>query len=147
MKGITLFTIGFAGKKAETFFGCLIDYGVKRLLDIRLFNTSQLTGYTKKEDLAYFLRVIGGMEYLHLLELAPTEEMFRKVKGKGANWSDWSKEFRRLLEERQVEKTLSPSLMDMACLLCSEASPNRCHRRLVAEYLKEKWGNVEIRHL
>ncbi|MCX7982623.1 MAG: DUF488 domain-containing protein [Syntrophales bacterium] len=147
MKNITLFTIGFAGKKAEEFFPLLRERGVKCLMDIRLHNTSQLAGYTKKEDLAYFTRVICGIDYLHRPDLAPTEELFEQMKGGKLKWADFSTLFRSLLAARKVEAIYTPTQMDGACLLCSEASPNKCHRKIVAEYLQDKWGKVDICHL
>ena len=71
----SLFTIGFTKKSAEQFFGLLSGAGVKRVLDVRLNNVSQLAGFTKKEDLEFFLRRIGDMDYLHLPELAPTQDL------------------------------------------------------------------------
>lgn len=142
-----IFTIGFAGKRAEEFFGLLQERGVKRLIDIRLHNTSQLAGYTKKDDLDYFTRAICGIEYHHQPDLAPTEEMFQQMKKGKLKWAEFALIFRSLLEERKVEAIYEPSSLDRACLLCSEPSPAKCHRQVVAEYFKEKWGNVDIYHL
>src|SRR5438309_11885131 len=69
---LQLFTIGFTRKSAEAFFTSLREAGVRRLVDVRLNNISQLAGFTKKDDLRYFLKAIAGIEYLHLGELAPT---------------------------------------------------------------------------
>lgn len=142
-----LFTIGFAKKSAEEFFTALQKAGVKRLVDIRLNNTSQLAGFTKKDDLAFFTRRICGIEYVHVPELAPTQEMldaFKKAKG---DWAAYEAQFLALMSQRKVEASVSKERLDGACLLCSEPTPQECHRRLVAEYLSEKWGGVEIVHL
>lgn len=142
-----LFTIGFAKKSAEEFFTALEKAGVKRLVDIRLNNTSQLAGFTKKDDLAFFTRRICGIEYVHVPELAPTQEIldaFKKAKG---DWAAYEAQFLALMAQRKVEASVSKELLDGACLLCSEPTPEHCHRRLVAEYLSEKWGGVEIVHL
>jgi len=144
---VRLFTIGFTKKTARDFFGKLREAGVRRVIDVRLANVSQLAGFAKKDDLAFFLREIGGIAYVHRPELAPTEELLRGYRRKTIGWAEYEERFRRLLQERQVEAPLSRQDVDGACLLCSEPSAARCHRRLVAEYLKEKWERVEIIHL
>ncbi len=145
---ITLFTIGFAGKNAEEFFEALKAAGVKKLVDVRLNNVSQLAGFTKKKDLAYFLRTIGNIDYAHCQDLAPTPEILDQFKKmKAMDWAEYERQFLALMEEREPDAHYLPKEFDQACLLCSEATPEKCHRRLVAEYLSRKWGNVEIRHL
>jgi uncharacterized protein (DUF488 family) len=142
-----LFTIGFTRKSAEVFFGLLQKSGARRVVDIRLNNVSQLAGFAKEKDLEYFLRVICGMDYVHLPQLAPTKEIldeFRKNKG---DWLRYERQFLSLMAERQVERTVPRELLEDSCLLCSEDEPQHCHRRLVAEYLKRHWGDVEIQHL
>lgn len=62
---VNIFTIGFAGKSACEFFTKLKDAGVKRVIDIRLNNVSQLAGFTKKLDIEYFLKELCKIEYLH----------------------------------------------------------------------------------
>jgi len=145
---IRLFTIGFAGKTAEVFFEKLRGVGVKRLIDVRLNNVSQLAGFTKKKDLEYFLRVIAGIEYRHYEDLAPTADILDRFKKKGEmDWAEYDRLFNLLLEERRPEETHKPFEFDEACLLCSEATAENCHRRLVAERLRSKWKDVLIRHL
>lgn len=144
---LTLFTIGFTKKNAPTFFSLLKQAGVKRIIDIRLNNESQLAGFTKKDDLRYFLKTIADIEYRHLPELAPTKEILNDYKKKKITWLDYEQRFKDLLNQRKPETLLALSELDKACLLCSEAKPDRCHRRLVAEYLKAKLGNIEIHHL
>ena len=142
-----LFTIGFTRKSAETFFTLLKEAQVRRVIDVRLNNRSQLAGFSKATDLEYFLRAIGGMEYRHLSELAPTQELLDSYKKRRGSWSEYERGFVELLRKRGVDQSLDRSLFNMACLLCSEHEPIHCHRRLVAEYLKDKWGDVEVRHL
>ena len=142
-----LFTIGFTGKTAEQFFGLLESARPKSLVDVRLNNRSQLAGFTKSDDLNFFLRRILNIPYRHRLELAPTQPMLDKVRKQGQSWSAYEKSFIRLMEKRAIQDTLAPSEMDGAVLLCSEHEPERCHRRLVAEYLQRHWKGVEIRHL
>ena len=144
---IRLYTIGFTQKSAETFFGMLIDAGVKRVADVRLNNTSQLAGFAKRDDLVYFLRAIAGIEYVHLPQLAPAPALFDAYKKQKGDWEVFRGGFLALMAERKPETAFSPDLFDRACLLCSEAQPGHCHRRLVAEHLSEAWGNVDVRHL
>jgi len=142
-----LFTIGFTKKTAEIFFGKLCDAGVKRVIDIRLNNVSQLAGFAKKDDLSYFLKTICAIEYVHVPELAPTQDILDGYKKNKGDWEVYEKKFMELMIKRAIENKLSRELFDNACLLCSEDKPHHCHRRLVAEYLKDKWGNVEIEHI
>jgi uncharacterized protein (DUF488 family) len=144
---INLFTIGFTQKSAQKFFDALKQAGVKRVIDTRLNNVSQLAGFAKKTDLAYFLRVIDGIDYVHLLDLAPTQDILDEYKKKKGDWDIYEQKFRQLISSRKIETKVSPDMINNACLLCSEAKPHNCHRRLVAEYLKEKWGSINICHL
>ncbi|ELP55402.1 MULTISPECIES: DUF488 family protein [Microcystis] len=144
---INLFTIGFTQKTAQKFFDDLQKAGVKRVIDTRLNNVSQLAGFSKKADLEYFLKVIGGIEYVHVLDLAPTQDILDEYKKKKVDWTIYEQKFRQLISSRRIETKVSPDVINNACLLCSEAKPHNCHRRLVAEYLKDKWGNVNICHL
>jgi uncharacterized protein (DUF488 family) len=141
-----LFTIGFTRKTAETFFGLLRASGAKRVVDVRLNNVSQLAGFAKKDDLAYFLREVAGMDYVHVPELAPTQEMLDAYKKEKGDWTQYEQRFLRLMQERKIEQT-PRSIFDGGCLLCSEDKPHHCHRRLVAEYLQQHWGDVEVKHL
>lgn len=142
-----VFTIGFTKKSAESFFTRLQMAGVKRVVDVRLNNVSQLAGFAKKKDLGYFLKTICGIEYVHRPELAPTREILDAYKKRKGQWADYEKQFLDLMESRQIEETLPRELLKEACLLCSEDKPHHCHRRLVAEYLKQKWNDVDIVHL
>ena len=145
---VNLFTIGFTQKKAEQFFETLIKAGVKRVIDTRLNNVSQLAGFAKKNDLEYFLRKIGEIEYIHILDLAPTKDILEEYKKKQISWALYEKRFNQLITERQIEKKVNSDLLDEACLLCSEAKPHNCHRRLVAEYLQNKLNTpIKIHHL
>jgi uncharacterized protein (DUF488 family) len=142
-----IFTIGFTKKSAEAFFTKLQGARVARLVDIRLNNVSQLAGFTKRDDLRYFVRAICGIDYIHLPEFAPTQEIMDEYKKNNGDWNVFERNFTGLMAERQVEKKVMRELLDGGCLLCSEDKPAHCHRRLVAEYLKNKWGNVEIEHI
>ncbi|MBT9137463.1 MAG: hypothetical protein DDT34_02555 [Firmicutes bacterium] len=142
-----IFTIGFTKKNAEQFFTRLKQPGLQRVLDTRLNNVSQLAGFTKKEDLRFFLREVGHIEYVHLPELAPTQPMLDAYKKNGGDWETYEKQFLALMAERRIETSIDKELIAGACLLCSEATPHHCHRRLVAEYLRGKWDDVDIQHL
>lgn len=142
-----LFTIGFTKKSAEKFFGLLRGSEAKRLLDVRLNNVSQLAGFAKKDDLAYFVKEICRMEYVHIPELAPTQDILDEYKKNKGDWAVYEQKFLELMRQREIEKTVPRNLVEDGCLLCSEDKPHHCHRRLVAEYLKQRWGEVEIKHL
>ena len=144
---INLFTIGFTKKSARQFFDTLIQAGVRRIIDTRLNNVSQLAGFAKRSDLEYFLNTIGNIEYVHLLDLAPTKDILDAYKKNGEDWSTYEKQFLQLIAERKIEEKVSPDLLDGGCLLCSEPTPHHCHRRLVAEYLSQKLGTIKIHHL
>ena len=150
-KPIELFTIGFTQKSAEVFFNSLIESGIKRVIDVRLNNVSQLSGFTKRRDLEYFLKTIGDISYVHLPELAPTKDILDGYKKKKGDWQEYETKFMALMKQRKIEEQISPELLDGGCLLCSEPTPHHCHRRLVAEYLqqnmKQTWGDVKICHL
>ena len=142
-----IFTIGFAKKSAKQFFTRLMQPGLVRVVDIRLHNVSQLAGFTKKDDLRFFLRAICDIDYVHMPQLAPTQEIFDEYKKKGGDWATYERRFQALLAERRIDGSLDRTLMDGACLLCVEPTPDHCHRRLIAEYLREKWEDVEVLHL
>ncbi|MDE3017475.1 MAG: DUF488 domain-containing protein [Nitrospirota bacterium] len=142
-----LYTIGFTKKSAEEFFNNLRKAGAKRIIDVRLNNVSQLAGFTKKDDLRYFAKAICGIDYVHLPELAPTQTLLDEYKKKGGDWSVYEKGFLELMTKRHIEETIPREIFNESCLLCSEHKPHHCHRRLVAEYLRDKWGDIEINHL
>ena len=142
-----VYTIGFTKKSAESFFDLLQESGAKRLIDIRLNNVSQLAGFAKRDDLAYFLRHICRMDYEHMPELAPTQEMLKAYRDGQVNWDDYEEQFLSLMSDRDVEKMPIKEKIADAVLLCSEETAEHCHRRLLAEYLQGHWGDVEIIHL
>ena len=142
-----IFTIGFTKKPAREFFAKLRRPGLLRLLDVRLNNVSQLAGFTKRDDLAFFCKAILSIEYLHLPELAPTQPLLDEYKKNTGDWLDYEAKFLALMADRKVENNIPREVMDGGCLLCSEVTAEHCHRRLVAEYLKEKWGELEIEHI
>jgi uncharacterized protein (DUF488 family) len=144
---IHVFTVGFTKKSARDFFEKLAEAGVKRVVDVRLNKNSQLAGFSKRDDLKYFLQKILGIEYVEAPLLAPTQSLLDTFKKNKGRWEDYERDFLHLMEERRVEEKIEPSLLKSGCLLCSEDKPHQCHRRLVAEYLQSRWGNLEIKHI
>lgn len=148
MNRINVTTIGFTKSSAKVFFDRLLNAGVKKIVDVRLHNTSQLSGFAKADDLAYFLEKIGDIQYIHQPILAPTDNILKAYKKDKGDWGIYQGRFLQLMEERKIERRLSPKMFEGACLLCSEDTPHHCHRRLVCEYLNDKWGSpLEVRHL
>lgn len=145
---ISVSTIGFTQTSAENFFHRLKKSGVKKVVDVRLNNTSQLSAFAKSDDLKYFLKDLLDIEYIHLPILAPTDDMLRTFKKEKGKWEDYEPKFLSLMSSRRIEARLTPEMLDQTCLLCSEATPHHCHRRLVLEYLSQKWAeNISIKHL
>jgi uncharacterized protein (DUF488 family) len=142
-----LFTIGFTKKSAERFFEILRASGTRRVVDVRLSNVSQLAGFAKKPDLAYFLDRICGIDYVHEPLLTPSPELFHAYRGKKIDWPTYEGEYLKLIAARRIEETVSPQILSDCCLLCTEDQPHHCHRRLVAEYLDRHWGSIEVTHL
>jgi uncharacterized protein (DUF488 family) len=142
-----IYTIGFTKKSASQFFETLLAADVARVVDVRLNNVSQLAGFAKKQDLAYFLDKIGAMQYVHVPLLAPTRQLLDSYKKAGGSWDEYEEKFLRLMVERRIEVTWAEELRDADCLLCSEEKPAHCHRRLVAEYFAAHRDDISIRHL
>jgi uncharacterized protein (DUF488 family) len=145
---VEVYSIGFTKKKAEQFFGILKSAGIRRLLDVRLNNVSQLSGFSKRDDLRYFLREICGAEYLPEPMLAPTQEILDDYKKRKGDWKVYEARFLSLMQARKIEENLDKSIFSVpTALLCSEPTPEHCHRRLILEYLQRKWPDLTISHL
>lgn len=143
-----IYTIGFTQTTAERFFGRLRDAGVRRLLDVRLNNSSQLAGFAKAQDLPFFLHELVGASYEHDPRLAPTQELLDAYRKRKGDWATYERGFLELIAERRIEDALDPSDFDSpTALLCSEATAENCHRRLVCEYLAQRWPEVRAVHL
>jgi uncharacterized protein (DUF488 family) len=145
---VRLYTIGFTKKSAERFFGLLREHGVERVVDIRLHPSGQLAGFTKQADLRFFLANLVACDYRHLPDLAPSEEILADYRT-DHDWGRYVARFEALMDERDVPDSLDQRLFreKACCLLCSEATPERCHRRLVAERLARSWPDVDVVHL
>jgi uncharacterized protein (DUF488 family) len=144
---IKLYTIGFTGKPAEKFFNLLRNAGVKKVVDTRINNVSQLAGFAKGTDLKFFVGEIGNMSYEHNIDFAPTKELLAKYRDKKMNWQEYEVAYLNLLDMRKVAQKTDIEKLHENCLLCSEHTPEKCHRRLLAEYLQHVKNDIEIIHL
>ena len=147
MSKFKLFTIGFTKKTAQKFFTTLQHAGVLKIIDVRLNNVSQLAGFAKKKDLIYFLNELCNCGYIHKPEFAPTKEILDGYKKKQIDWKEYELKFTKLMQKRSLEDLITAEELNNSCLLCSEPAPDKCHRWLVAKYLKNKFENIEIVHL
>ncbi len=143
-----VYTIGFGGHSAPDFFGKLATAGIERLLDVRLNNVSQLAGFTKRSDLPFFLDRVGGIEYQHDLDLAPTSDALSAYRGKKISWNEYERRYLTLLAERRVEERYAAPWFDRrTVLLCSEPTARQCHRRLALDYLARSIPEMTAIHL
>ena len=142
-----IYTIGFTKKSAQIFFSKLQKAGVTKLIDIRLNNISQLAGFAKRDDLIFFLRELCDCDYKHMPIFAPTKDILDAYKKKKIDWNEYVRQFSKVIKDRSIENKITKEELDNSCLLCSEPIPDQCHRLLVAEYFKEKFGDIEIKHL
>jgi len=145
---IKVYTVGTSKKNAEEFFGILKKADIEKIIDIRLNNRSQLLGFSKGQDLKYLCEKCHGIKYEYVPLLAPTKEFLKKYQ-KDKDWSFYEAKFLRILESRPTIDIFQKTCGDVknVCLLCSEPTPQHCHRRLVAEYIANHMDNVEIIHL
>jgi uncharacterized protein (DUF488 family) len=143
-----VYSIGFTKKTAAEFFTALRQAEIRRLLDVRLHNASQLAGFTKRENLPFFLNELCGADYLHEPLLTSAPDLLEGYRKKRISWQEYEPRFRSTLADRAVEKKIDKTLFHIpTVLLCSEVTATRCHRRLILEYLQEKWGGIDIVHL
>lgn len=141
---ITLYTIGFTKKSAEHFFSLIRDNGVKQLVDVRISNSSQLAGFAKGKDLEFFLKEICHIPYQHITDFAPTKELLDQWHKQEVTWQEYETIYTNLLKTRDIIQKYGIKKFDGACFLCSEDTPEQCHRRLLAEYMK-KHSKEEVR--
>lgn len=145
---IKIYTIGVSGLSAQDFFEYLKSAGVKKIIDTRLWASSQLAGFAKKKDLPYFLKEIGGIDYEYRKELAPTDKILKPFKNNQLSWEEYEVQYIDLINYRNVSNILQPDEVHEACFLCACKVREQCHRRLLAEFLQKEWGQtVEIIHL
>lgn len=145
---IQIFTIGLTGSSAEHFFERLRSAGVKKVIDTRLWASSQLAGFAKKKDMPYFLKEIGGIDYEYRQELAPTDDILKPYKNNQLSWADYEVQYIDLINHRNIANILKPDEVHEACFLCACKTEEHCHRRLLVEHLQKEWDiPVEIIHL
>ncbi|MBP1468303.1 DUF488 domain-containing protein [Candidatus Chloroploca sp. M-50] len=144
---ITIFTIGFTNKSAKVFFELLEQSKVKTIVDTRINNVSQLAGYTKGTDLSFFARRVANIGYEHKIEFAPTKELLNRYRKKQMSWAEYEIEYLNLLDIRNIKNKVVVEQLNHSCLLCSEHLPDKCHRRLLAEYLQKTSSDIQIIHL
>ena len=142
---ITLYTIGFTKKNAQKFFELLKNAGVRKLVDIRINNASQLAGFAKGTDLKFFMKAICNAEYEHITDLAPTKELLKNYQDKVIDWNGYTVIFKKILQDRHIAERFNVENFDNCCFLCTEDTPEQCHRRLVAEFFKAKNPDKDIR--
>jgi uncharacterized protein (DUF488 family) len=146
---VRILTIGFTHSSAEHFFGRLIEARVRKVIDVRLRNDSQLSGFAKRDDLRYFLGTIARIDYEHRLDLAPSPALLTAIRQRRIGWPAYERRFIQLMISRGIAQVPKAAREEWhrVCLLCSEFTPDRCHRRLVAEHLRTHWKNIDIVHL
>ena len=145
-----LYTIGFTKKSAETFFEGIRYRGIQMLVDVRLKNTSQLMRFSHGKDIEYFLQNLCNCKYEHCVNYAPTKEILTDWKKKRITWPEYEKRYRTLMTERKAVRnfiTCYDGVYETVCLLCSEPTPEHCHRRLFAEMLQEAKPDIEVIHI
>lgn len=141
-------TIGFTKSSAAHFFDRIKRAGVKKVLDVRLHHGSQLAGFAKSSDLGYFLKEICGVDYALAPLFAPTEAIMTGLRTAKKDWSLPAAQFMDLLAARHIERHVTLTELEGTCLLCAEATHHHCHRRLVVDYLNERWGgSLAVTHL
>lgn len=143
----TVYTIGFGKKSAKLFFTLLRANNIGKVIDVRLNNVSQLAGFSKKNDLSFFLEELCNCRYEHRPNWAPTKDLLDRYKKKRVSWAEYEMEFIRIIQDRDILNTIKLDTIVNSCLLCSEPTPEQCHRRLLAEHIQLKFPDVRIVHL
>lgn len=145
---MTIYTIGFTQKSAETFFETIKKNDIQHIIDVRLNNKSQLAGFAKGRDLEYFLLRLCNTTYGHELQFAPTKEILNAYKKGMISWEEYERSFDDLMSQRRVVELFEKKYLNYnnVCLLCSESTPENCHRRLLADNLSAEL-DLDIVHL
>ncbi len=145
-----LYTIGFTKKSAKEFFEALRFRSVEVLVDTRINNVSQLAGFTKSDDLKYFLKAIGNIDYIYRPDFAPTKELLKEWRDGTISWEQYEEQYMSIQEKRGTYKNFLADFekYEKICILCSEATPEHCHRRLLAEKLEKEFPNdIKVIHI
>jgi uncharacterized protein YeaO (DUF488 family) len=144
----TLFTIGTTRKSLRRFIQLLREAKVDAVIDTRRNNTSQLAGFSKKEDLDFLLTEGFRTAYEHRPELAPSEQLLATFRS-DKDWDRYSMGFLDELEAGSMRPILRELMeqYERPCLLCACESEKHCHRRLLAEAAQEEQPGLEVQHL
>jgi uncharacterized protein (DUF488 family) len=146
---LEIYTSGTSGITAERFFLRLRELKATSVIDTRIHPSSQLSGYSKQESLKYFLKEILQIPYIYESQLCPIEQDFKLYKNKQMIWKTYQDKYYQLLINRNIKEKIDFSPWgDRPVILCSESSPDQCHRRLAAEFISSTLNLVsEIKHL
>lgn len=144
---MNLFTIGYTKKSAEKFFGIISDSKIEIVADVRLYNSTQLAGFSKSADLQYFLKKICNCNYIALKRLAPNPSLFENYKNGNTSWDEYEKIYNKFLDTQASLDFFYAFRNKKICILCAESTPEHCHRRLVAEKIAKVYHDVTIVHL
>ncbi|MCL2684070.1 MAG: DUF488 domain-containing protein [Synergistaceae bacterium] len=145
----TIFTMGFTQKKARQFFDLIQSNGIELMIDIRLNNISQLAGFTKGDDLEYFLDVICGCRYEYRPDFAPTKEIMEGYKGGTLGWEAYESQYSSLIKERNATRDFAERYggYEKICLMCSEAKADHCHRRILAGMISGEFPQYLVNNI
>lgn len=146
---MVLYTLGFTQKSAQQFFELIKSNNIDMLVDIRLNNKSQLAGFTKGDDLRYFLDKICNCKYRHCIEYAPTKDILGNYKKKVISWDEYVTQYIPLMQKRDAVQKFVEEFGDYksVCLLCSEPTPINCHRRLLSEMIVAECPGITVKHI
>ena len=146
---MVLYTIGFTQKSAQQFFELIKSNSIDMLVDIRLNNKSQLAGFTKGDDLRYFLGEICNCKYQHCIEYAPTKDILNSYKKKAISWDEYVRQYIPLMQKRNAVQMFAERFAKYraVCLLCSEPTPECCHRRLLSEMIVADHPEITVKHI
>ena len=139
--------MGLQGNRLRTFTYFLKSAGVEKIIDTRLNPASQLAGFAKGQDLKFIADKIAGIIYEHNSDFTPTKDLLFRYRGKQITWQQYKQAYLDLLDVRKVAQKIDTFTLKNSCLLCSEHSPEKCDRRLLAEYLKRVRNEIKIIHL
>lgn len=142
-----LFTIGSSQKSAEEFFDLLLQNDVRSIVDIRLYNNTVYSGFTRKMWFPYFLEKIGKIDYIEMKQCAPTPKLFKEYQNDELTWKDFRKQYLHLIKERQILNYFSKKMLNRSCLLCAEPEHYHCHRKILSEYLARNYSDISVIHL
>ncbi len=141
-----LFTIGYTKKSAKELFRSLTENKVRKVIDVRLSNANNNCYYTHKRDFPFLLS-LAGIGYEHKPNWAPEEWLFNGYRDKEIPWSQYVRDFYKIIGDRNIIQGVKAEDLDGCVLLCSEATADMCHRRLLAEYFEDKMPEIEVVHL